>query len=1208
MLRAAGWNRLSLVVLMASVMLLGLGLTGFAQRLPGDYLHEVRVGGPETPHTKWAKPYARGSLRVFFLTPFTAAAREATELWQRMDLRVFGETTMETTMLSRETGCFSDVLDTRPAEKLARMRRKLEDRYDVLVCGNFRFGALPLELQYRILEKVAQGAGLVFVYPHDARADLFRHPADGASQITSGVPFAGLPYFTTTFLKNAGVKSVADVPGRVVQTYTLKRGRVAVIDYAAACDIRPCGGGPGLTPMEPFSFDVPTYYDYYLSLVAKAILWAANKSPEVHIIGLPPDGKGIVAGELPRTVTLTLKNDLAESLAATMTVRIRDPLGVNEALTTLKATLKPGNNDAALALPALKGGVHFVDVMVSSKRGQEDWASVSLRVQPPVEIGEVTMDAPSFLAGAGATGAVSLATPVPQKPVYRLRVLGLDNYGREFAQREYPLSPGTGSVRFELPLAGAVSLAGRARVQVLARRTVVDQKERLFVVDKPTLHEYPAMMWGRIPGILGHYAQQRLREAGFCAHLTGPDAATASQLALDDLRLVPYCYRIGEGGLSLEPKARQAAVQRVSEIARELRDYHPLIYSLGDENYIPPDFGFKSEDRPAFREFVRRKYGTLQALNQAWRTKLTSLDEAEPVPLSAAKAEKQYTQFHDTEAFREFCYADMHHLLAEAIRKEAPGARVGAEGSETRDLEQTIGRLEFWGPYRNLYDNTLLRSLAPRELVRGNWFGGYRSQRNTPLYLPNFLWDSFLDGNNLIEYFAVNTVECIFNTDLSWAYWTEWFWPDFQQILNGLGQAMAASDYDDEGVAIHHSQSCWHASALDGTLTNIGADNEGLLRLLNDLGAQHSYLPRSAIEADALRKRGVRLLFLPYSQAVSSREAEGVRAFVEAGGVVVADVRPGVMDEECHPLPSGQLDDLFGVRQGQAPQPKTGTARIEGSLRGSEKTVGEPLSLKAVTADASLTVETGKALGNCEGIPAVVTNRAGKGMAVLLNFPFGVYGVGDERGLALQELTRQLLLAAGVTQGAKVVGADGNLVAGCRIARFRRGKTKLLGALLHPEGTTSTPVAATLELAQSANVHDIRAGRSLGFKRSLSVTLQPAHASVFGLLPYTVSRLEVKVPSRAEAGKPLSVGLQLVTEGKARPEGHVVRLNVFGPDGKERRFYAQTLYPKAEQIQAAVPFALNDDAGTWEVCGRDVVTGVTGKGRVSLRPPSGLSR
>ncbi|MCA9416685.1 MAG: hypothetical protein KC917_10455, partial [Candidatus Omnitrophica bacterium] len=43
----------------------------------------------ETPHTKWAKPYALGSIRILFMAPWyqgSTDGREMIELMQRFDL------------------------------------------------------------------------------------------------------------------------------------------------------------------------------------------------------------------------------------------------------------------------------------------------------------------------------------------------------------------------------------------------------------------------------------------------------------------------------------------------------------------------------------------------------------------------------------------------------------------------------------------------------------------------------------------------------------------------------------------------------------------------------------------------------------------------------------------------------------------------------------------------------------------------------------------------------------------------------------------------------------------------------------------------------------------------------------------------------------------------------------------------------------------
>lgn len=1190
-----GWRTVWLLILGAAGLSLGPVLG--AERLPGEYLHEIKVGEYETPHTAWAKPYARGKVKVFFLTPFTAAAREVTELWQRMDMEVYGETTMETTKLGREDGCFPDVKDTREEEKTARLREKLQQRYDVIVWANFLFSALNKELQYRVLEQVSQGTGLVFVYPHQAPPEVFKHPTEeGRVELIRGIPFAGLPFFTTTFSAKLNLASPAEIPRRVVSTYTFHRGRVAQVDYGLTHNIRPCGGGPGLTPAEPFTFETPTYYDYYQALIIRTILWAADRQPRVQFVALPEDGGTVDYDALPhQTFALRLRNEWPQNLAGELWLRVRDVWGEEEFAQKRTLVLQPGDNSLSFSLPALKGGGHFVDLLLTSQRGRENWASFFLQVKPPMAVAAIKLARRSFPRMGSARGEVRFDGAVPARG-YSLQMQLLDNYQRLFAQREYPLSAGAESVEFAVPLRQAVSLCGRARARIVRGKAIVHQAEKTFIVQQRLRHEYPAVIWGRMPGILGHYAQQRLRQAGFCAVLSSPNATTADQLALDDLRLVPYCTRVGASGSFTDEKVRRDLAQRMRQIASELRDYSPLVYSLGDECYIPTDFGFKPADQPAFRDYLRQKYGHLDALNAAWGTALTSWEEAETISLSEAKQQGRFVQYHDTQSFREARYAEMFHFLASQIRRVAPGAPVGAEGSQPGDLEQTIRRLEFWGPYRRLHYNTLLRSLAPRDLMRGNWFGGYRSQRRDPLTLPTFLWEALLDGNNLIQYFAVNTVEGIFNTDFSWAYWTEWFWDSFQEVLDGIGQLLAASEYDYDGLALHHSQACWHASALDSRLTNIAADNDGWLWLLTDLGVQHYYLPRSAIEAGRLRTGQVKVLLLPYSQALSQAEAEEIRAFVQQGGMLIADLRPGVMGGDCQPLEVGYLDDLFGIRRLNLPAstaPPPAEAVISGDYSLGTRTAVPSLRIPQVVADGQVVTAGGHERGAANGVPVVIAHRQGRGLAVLLNFSLADYAHARQSGdpVPFQKLLRALLFAAGVTPQAQVVADGGNALPRCRFVRFRRGKAIILGLFPYFSTADAPPVAAHLRLQRPGWIYDLRARRSLGRKTSVPIRLRPGQANLYALLPYRVEGVRLGVPSQVPAGSRPTVAFALTTPPKVEVEGHVLRLKVFGPDGQERKFYAQTLYPTGSRGETAIPFACNDMPGRWTVRLRDVLTG-----------------
>ncbi|MCS7253652.1 MAG: beta-galactosidase [Armatimonadota bacterium] len=1168
-----------------------------AERLPGDYMHEIYLGY-ETPHVKWAKPYSQGKIKAFFLTPFVGAAREVAELNQRMDLEVHGETTIESTMLGRADGCFPDIQDTRPEEKEQRLRKKLQQRYDVFVIGNFSFEALSTELKHRILEQVHEGAGLVLVYFHDIPKEALKNPTnDERAEITNGIPFYGLPFFMTTFARNFKLESAEEIRNKVVRTFNFGEGRIALVDYSISYNIRPCNGGPGLTPYEPFTFETPTYYEYYHCLIIRTILWAARRLPKIRFISLPKDGMEIEYSRLPKQIfEVKLWSEIPENIDVQISITVRDRWGEIEHRSFRNLSAKFGENSALFFMPRLKAGGHFVDLLLTSKRGRENFASFFINVKSPVEISQIKLGKRSFERDEAVRGEVIFNRPVNGSGVYRLKLELIDNYGRIFAIKEYPIQKGAASVHFQLPLNGALSLVARARAKILAHNNIVHQSEEVFFIPKRELKEYPALIWGRIFGIIGHFARKILRELGFCAVLDGTDAQNASQLAMDDLMLVPYCIRIDER--LTDPTFLQQAIKRVTQVAEEVKDFGPLVYSLGDENYIPAELGFKPEHKSDFLDFLRKKYKTLEALNEAWGSNFTSFEEAEPISLSEAKKKRRYVQFHDTESFREAIYAQAHHLLADAIKKVDKRAKVGAEGSEPGDLELTIAKLEFWGPYRSLQYNTLLRSLAPRQLLRGNWFGGYRSQRHNPIILPNFLWETVLDGNTLIQYFAINTAEGIFNTDLSLAYWAKWFIEDFREIVDGIGQLISVSDYDYDGVALHYSQSCVHASQLESTITDYSSANDGFLWLLNDLGVQHFYLPRSEIERGRLKTGDIKVLILPYSQAISRKEAEEFRKFVEKGGLLIADLRPGVMDENCKPLGKGLLDELFGIRRVENAEGKIkpSWAKISGKFKlNLREIVLKEINLTDVIADPGIKIVNGNALGNADGTPVVIVNRSGKGLTVLLNFSISHYTKSRqyESARAFQDLIWAFLSAAGVSTQVQVVDEFGNRVQRCRIVRFKRGKAKIIGVLLQPYGQREKPIKAKLLLRRRSFVYDIRKPElsPRGAVLSLPVQLTPGRANLYSLIPYPVERIKLSVTTKSTLGRPLPIEVLIVAPNEHQPQGHLIRIKVLGPDGKERRHYARTVYGNGALFKTSLPIAFNDQLGKWQILAKDVLTG-----------------
>ena len=199
----------------------------------------------------------------------------------------------------------------------------------------------------------------------------------------------------------------------------------------------------------------------------------------------------------------------------------------------------------------------------------------------------------------------------------------------------------------------------------------------------------------------------------------------------------------------------------------------------------------------------------------------------------------------------------------------------------------------------------------------------------------------------------------------------------------------------DDRIAIHYSQASIRAhwmfdSREDGSkwlrrLTSYEQEHsraaqvrDSFAKVVEDLGLTPNFVSYEEIENGELTRQRYKALLLPQSVALSAAECRNIEAFARAGGVVIADSLPAIMDEHGRRLAAGQLDRLFGVRQTSgwraAGNGGAAVSRISGA---------QPL----VTFDSSLEIAGGARWGILPEAPMVVR----KGSAFYLNIDMHPY-------------------------------------------------------------------------------------------------------------------------------------------------------------------------------------------------------------------------
>jgi hypothetical protein len=207
---------------------------------------------------------------------------------------------------------------------------------------------------------------------------------------------------------------------------------------------------------------------------------------------------------------------------------------------------------------------------------------------------------------------------------------------------------------------------------------------------------------------------------------------------------------------------------------------------------------------------------------------------------------------------------------------------------------------------------------------------GFTGYGGTDGELHNEQWQRLFAGHTGASIFWHYT---LLNPDLTLTQQGEALAAVYGYLQSGIGRLFMNSRLHEDGVAIHFSMASIRGAWIsDGRIlpdqpdeyessrnaTELGRRRDAWVTALVQQGVQFRFLATPEIEAGALDR--FRVLILPYSIAISDKEADEIRRFLRRGGVVYADEQTGRMDERCRwrlkPLWNSTID---GLRSGSNP-------------------------------------------------------------------------------------------------------------------------------------------------------------------------------------------------------------------------------------------------------------------------------------------------
>ncbi len=1039
----------------------------------------------------------------------------------------------------------------------------------------------------------------------------FEFPGPAPEELATGFAFQALPPFgkhadVAAFLRGA------------FQTTTFRAGRIGLVSYAVPTQQMMT---PGPTELVQYCRDD---YDYALQLAIRLILWGAKKSPPVQVS--TPTGASLSnpagqAGKLDLTVRAA---QAVPGAAVALTIG-----GPNAPVVAEQAAdLQAGDNAVSLKLPPLSGGPHWANVRVTARGKIIGFASLALDITSPVTIKSLELSQTSFSLGEAIKGQVTVAGPVAGAAV---ALSARDNNGRLIGQEKVNVAGA--ETEFALPVLPSSTIIGWLTVDLLQDGKVMASEKRSFSINNlyAPRDDVQLVMW---QGYGNTYLHALIAES-FSANGVDAfyDGGGVGYGPYANQWWIPYATRFTDaktdwyqpaptrkpGDLVRDPcltnpDYRQKVTDLLTKCATRGLQYSTSDFTLGDENMFVSggwDLCFSDTCNEDFRRWARETYGSLEQLNAEWGSSFKNWAEVKSQTLEEAKKTGNLVPWVDHRLHMETVWAGIHDFSREVIKQTVPHARVGYEGSDT--VATSWQADDYWQLAKamnlnNIYYRDFL-SLAVRDfstpdtLLGAGWFGGYAGNRNEP-FMRWFPWRTLFKGaNSFWVWNGFGSAGSVMAFDTSLYPFFKAACQEIAEIKQGPGKLLMNTAREHDGIALLWSNSSVHLAtatpgfpAIDGTLSS-------MVMILHDCGLEAKVLSYAEVKQGKLTNSDFKVLLLPSAQALSPAEVAAIKQFAANGGTVIADLRPAVTDEHGKPYATPPLDEVFGVTQA-AP-----FAKVGGDLdfAGAAETSGAGLKLANALSDGAVTVAGGKALGKIGETPVLIANTTGQGKALLLNLSLQGYTklpkgeaqefAGWDAGADYRAFLAGVLKAAGIEPVVTVLPVAPHV----EVSRFRRGGAEYIGIvqslprdpLEYTNKVAPAPAAraVTIDFGRKAHLYDVRAGKYVGEVASLKTKLTPGVAQLYALLPYRLDGLRVKAPVQARGGQELACDVSLQLKG--RPESHVIRWQMFGPDGKERPWYARNLTTEGPAAQASLMLALDETPGTWKIVARDVATGVT---------------
>ncbi len=517
----------------------------------------------------------------------------------------------------------------------------------------------------------------------------------------------------------------------------------------------------------------------------------------------------------------------------------------------------------------------------------------------------------------------------------------------------------------------------------------------------------------------------------------------------------------------------------------------PHVINWAEFPYLSnPEFCFCAYTQGRFREWLRTKYHTLDALNAAWYRSFELWDQVQPPRFPTILS---YTDYLDWRAFIEDKLAEDLKTRVDAVRSmdighpvtshaAAPGLFTSpTDGYGEPDDWKMSSSADFFGT--SLYpkhsestkpwsDLMLAAGLdftrsAGHSFGKGFWIGELQAgQGATGMRIADpvnahdeqyWMWQVIAHGAREIAVYAWYPMSSGFesngygliNLDGTLTERAQAGGRTADVIARHAAEILHSTPVQAQ-VAILYNRLSYMVGGSQPSLSKLGnAERDSLMGLYSAFHEQNIPVdfvhPEDVIEN---RLEPYKILFLPFPVMLSRDVADGVKRYVEAGGTAVSEARLAWNDARgfaSDVIPGAGLAEVFGARESVI-RPAD---KIEMQTEVSAAIPGLPAQTRIAGYAFEEEFEPlngGTILGRfADGSAAIVKNREGKGNAVLIgSFPALAYY--REHDANIKRFFLSLANAAGVSPEVEVSGTD---VSGIEVRQLVGAEQQLILAFNH---------------------------------------------------------------------------------------------------------------------------------------------------------------